>query len=115
MRALVAGEEGGHGVERVAGVAEARLVGGPAEEVEGVAPGREPEEDGLRGRGGELGGEPAEAAASRVARGREEFVEQVVGEVGRGCGHGSARRRRGGGGEGEGARGAERARRGGTG
>jgi hypothetical protein len=115
MRALVAGEEGGHGVERVAGVAEARLVGGPAEEVEGVAPGREPEEDGLRGGGGELGGEPAEAR--RVAGGARagEFVEQVVGEVGRGCGHGSARRRRGGGGEGEGARGAERARRGGTG
>lgn len=75
VRALVWWQEGRHGVEGIAGVAEARLLGGPAEEVKRVAPGWESEDDGLRGGRREVRRQAAEA--SRVAGGARagEFVE----------------------------------------
>lgn len=87
VRALVWGQEGCHGVEGVAGVAEARLLGGPVEEVESFTPGREAEDDGFRGARRKVRGEAAEAGriAGRARAG--EFVEQVMGEEGRGGGN----------------------------
>ena len=49
MFALVWGQEGCHCVEGVAGVAEARLFGSPAEEVESMTPGWKAEDDRFRG------------------------------------------------------------------
>jgi hypothetical protein len=80
VRALVWGQEGCHGIEGVAGVAEARLFGGPVEEVESMTPGGEGQDDRLRGGRREMRGEAAET--NRIAGGARagEFVEQVVGE-----------------------------------
>ena len=80
MFALVWGQEGCHSVEGVAGVAEARLFGSPAEEVESMTPGWKAEDDRFRGGRREMRGEVAEA--DRIAGGARagEFVKQVVGE-----------------------------------
>jgi hypothetical protein len=75
VRGRVLREEGRHGVEGVAGVAEPRLLGGPVKEVECVAPGREAQDDGLRGGRRENCGKAAETG--RVAGGARagEFVD----------------------------------------
>lgn len=67
-------------------MAEARLLVGPAEEVERVAPGGEPRDDGFYGGSGEVGSEAAKALPVAGGARAREFVEQVVGEVGRGSG-----------------------------
>jgi hypothetical protein len=65
-------------------VAEARLLRGPAEEVERVAPGRQAEDDGLRGGRREIRREAAEAGRVTGGARAGEFVEQVVREEARG-------------------------------
>lgn len=65
-------------------MAEARLLGGPAEEVERVAPGRQAEDDGLCGGRHKVRREAAEARRVTGGARAGEFVEQVVREEARG-------------------------------